>query len=134
MRLPEKKHFMKDGIFSQSHLRSNNSLPVEILEYIFPGYVLGNRHTIKKKTLKRIENYCIFLQKLAKREDEQHRQAEIKRLEEAKAKKEKMDITLSIASFFPYYLGGCMLPDIKRLCNLKNVNSKSPDCDYLNQN
>jgi len=53
MRLPEKKHFMKDGIFSQSHLRSNNSLPVEILEYIFPGYVLGNRHTIKKKNIKK---------------------------------------------------------------------------------
>jgi len=98
MRLPDKSHFKKDGIFSQTNLRYKKPIPVEILNFVFPNYLLYRsmrRKERSKKKLEKILEYCIYLQKLAKKEEREHRQAEkIKQEEELKKWEEELSSTV----------------------------------------
>lgn len=131
MRLPEKSHFMKDGIFSHSHLRPNKPLPVEILNYVFPDYIIRNRLTINKKKLEMVEDYCIYLRKLAKKEERKHRQAEKLKKEEEEFKKWEKELDDRINNvlnpFTPSLMpciGSSFFNSFKNLCSLKNADSK----------
>jgi hypothetical protein len=123
IRLPEKKHFKSNGIFSHSHLRVNKPLPVEILNYVFPGYISRNVKTIKKKQLEMVEDYCIYIKKLAQKEErEQKRLNKIKLEEELEKKKNEFEKT--VLDLPKGLLGGMFFKNFSSLYNLKNVNSK----------
>jgi hypothetical protein len=124
MLLPEKSQFRKNGIFSQSNLRANKPIPVEILHYVFPSYLTGKHRPIKKKQLELLLEYCIFLKKVALKEDREHRKLENKTKEV-----DELQIYEDIGKIaspplpFPTY-NFRPLPFSKASYNLRNVNSK----------
>jgi hypothetical protein len=83
-RLPNKADFKKGGIFAKCNIKPNKPLPIDLLSYIFPDYtqvIFKQASPPNKKTLKKVEEYCIATKCSAKKEERQQRQNEKKELE-----------------------------------------------------
>jgi len=83
-RLPDKTDFKKGGIFAKCNIKPNKPLPIDLLSYIFPDYtqvIFKQIPPPNKKTLKKVEEYCIATKCSAKKEERQQRQKEKKELE-----------------------------------------------------
>jgi hypothetical protein len=75
LNLPDKKDFMKGGIFAKTIL-TKKKLPVELMSFIFPDYteiLFKQKPPPGKLTLKHVTEYCISLQKQAKTEERDQR-------------------------------------------------------------
>jgi len=87
--LPEKKDFMTGGKFSNLVI-ARNTLPTELMSFIFPDYteiIFKQKPQPSKRTLKIVRDYCISIQKAAKKEEREYKRKqkkdmEIKQLEE----------------------------------------------------
>jgi hypothetical protein len=113
LRLPEKIHFQKGGIFHKCRIQYSKPLPLELLTYIFPDYseiIFKQKAPIKEKTLRKVREYCLATKKLALKEEQQQREIEKKQIE-TRELEEKIRIYFN--NYYQNLYKNCT-------CNIKN--------------
>jgi hypothetical protein len=81
--LPEKKDFMTGGKFCNLFI-GRNTLPTELMSFIFPDYteiMFKQKPPPSKKTIRTVIDYCTSLKKAAKKEEREAKRKQKKDLE-----------------------------------------------------